>query len=211
MKQRFFHSDVDIIQRTAVYQGFFQLDNVRFKHRLFKGGWSPEVSRELLIRGAAVAAVLYDPRHQLIGLVEQFRIGALDRKPSEENRDESTSPWCYEVVAGISEPNEPDDEVILRELQEEAGIVPDSITRICEYMSSPGGSDETLTLYCAVADLSLAGGVYGLENEMEDIRMVVLPEDEVFSSLYNGRYNNAATLIGLQWLQLNKDRLTLSG
>ena len=154
--------------------------------------------RELFVRGTAVAAVLYDPKLQLIGLVEQFRIGTLD---------DASGPWCREVVAGMAEPNEADEDVIRRELQEEAGISPEKLHTICEYYTSPGGTSERLTLYCAIADLGDAGGLYGLEEEHEDIRMITLPEDEVFSQLYSGQYNNAATLICLQWLAMNKASL----
>ncbi|RZA06201.1 MAG: ADP-ribose diphosphatase, partial [Moraxellaceae bacterium] len=78
---------------------------------------------------------------------------------------------------------------------------------ICNYLSSPGGSDEKLHLYCGLCDLGSAGGVYGLPEEGEDIRVHVFPADEVFAELLNGRFNNAAALICLQWLQLNRARL----
>jgi ADP-ribose pyrophosphatase len=194
-------NDVEIVERKIVYQGFFAVEKLQLRHRLFNGNWSAPLTRELFLRGAAVAAVLYDPTHQLIGLVEQFRVGLLDSEPS---------PWCREVVAGMAEPGELDDEVMLRELQEEAGIVPQALHKICEYYSSPGGTSERLTLYCAIADLSKAGGFYGLPEEGEDIHMLVLAEDEVFSALYDGLYNNAATLICLQWLVMHKHTLSLT-
>ncbi len=90
-------------------------------------------------------------------------------------------------------------------------MIADSLYRICDYYSSPGGTSERLTLYCAVADLSQGGGYYGVEKEDEDIRFLVLPEDEVFHSLYDGQYNNAASLICLQWLQNNKSSVMFSG
>jgi ADP-ribose pyrophosphatase len=35
----------------------------------------------------------------------------------------------------------------------------------------------------------------------------VLPEADVLAGLANGAYNNAATIVCLQWLALNRDRL----
>lgn len=177
------------------------MEQVRLKHRLFAGGWSATLSRELFVRGSAVAAIVYDPRLKVIGMVEQFRIGLVDASEKE------ASPWCLEVVAGMSEPSETPEEVMLRELHEEAGVTPEKLVFICDYYSSPGGTSENLHLYCAIADLSEAGGLFGLAEEGEDIRFVALPEDEVFSSLYSGRYNNAATLICLQWLQMHRHTL----
>ncbi len=194
----FDRNDVDVQSRETVYQGFFAIEKLSLRHRLFGGGWSGPIARELFVRGTAVAAVLYDPKHQLIGLVEQFRVGLLD--------DES-GPWCREVVAGMAELGESDEQVMVRELSEESGITPDHLHTICQYYTSPGGTSERLTLYCAIADLSSAGGLYGLPEEGEDIRMVVLPEQKVFDELYQGQYNNAATLICLQWLMMNKQHL----
>lgn len=201
MQQQFTKNDVEIINRECVYQQFFAIEKVALRHRLFNGGWSQPITRELFVRGRAVAAVLYDPKHRLIALVEQFRIGLLDSDTPQE------SPWCREVVAGMAEANESDDDVILREIKEESGVVPDAMHTICEYYSSPGGTNERLTLYCAMANLQSAEGIFGLPEEGEDIQLVVLPQDEVFSALYGGTYNNAATLICLQWLMMNHERM----
>jgi len=193
---------VEVIDRSIAYQGFFAIEKIQLKHRLFRGGWSAPITRELFVRGNAVAVIVYDPVHSLIGLVEQFRVGLLD-----SNR----SPWCREVVAGMAEVGEPDEQVVRRELQEEAGITPSALCEICEYYSSPGGTNEKLMLYCALADLRQTGGLFGLAEENEDIRFSVYPEKEVLSNLYNGDYANAATLICLQWLAANKQHLSMSG
>ena len=94
-----------------------------------------------------------------------------------------------------------------RELIEEADFRPRELLPICEYLSSPGGCDERIHLYCALGDLSRAGGVFGLDTEGEDIRLRVFPASRVFDAMLQSRMNNAATLIGLQWLQLNRPRL----
>ena len=199
IKQPEFTRDhVEILRSEELYKRFFRVEKIFLRHRLFEGGWSREIGRELFVRGQAVAVVLYDPVRDLIGLVEQFRIGALN---------EAAGPWCYEVVAGMLEAGESPEDVARRELLEEANITPYSLEYICEYLSSPGGSDEKLHLYCGLCDLSQAGGVYGLAEEGEDIRVHVLAADQVFAELFGGRFNNAAALICLQWLQLNRAAL----
>ncbi len=190
--------DVEIVDRQWLYRGFFKVERFSLRHRLFAGGWGPKLQRELFVRGEAVAAVLYDPRRDLIGMVEQFRIGALAA---------GEPPWCKEVVAGMTEQGEEPEQVIVRELQEEAGVVPERLEYICNYLSSPGGSDEKLHLYCALADLTEVGGIHGLEQEGEDIRVEVLAAQQVFDAMLGGEYNNAASIICLQWLMLNRQRL----
>ena len=103
-------------------------------------------------------------------------------------------------------PGKTAEQVITQELEEEAGIRPQRLEHICEYYSSPGGTDETVNLFCALAPLENAGGIYGLEDENEDIKMVVYRADEMFQRLYDD-IGNAATLISLQWLQTNRRRL----
>lgn len=197
-KPEFTRADVEIIRREELYKRFFRVEKIFLRHKLFNGGWGKEIGRELFVRGEAVAVVLYDPKNDLIGMVEQFRIGAMD---------EANGPWCYEVVAGMLEAGESPEEVARRELQEEANLVPYAMEYICNYLSSPGGSDEKLHLFCGMCDLTSAGGVYGLPEEGEDIRVHVFTAAEVFAGLYSGAFNNAAALICLQWLQLNYNRL----
>lgn len=197
-KPLFSRDDVEIIRREELYKRFFRVEKVFLRHKLFNGGWGREIGRELFIRGEAVAVVLYDPVNDLIGLVEQFRIGAMD---------EPNGPWCYEVVAGMLEAGETPEEVARRELIEEANVSPYAMEYICNYLSSPGGSDEKLHLYCGLCDLSQAGGIFGLPEEGEDIKMHVLAAEDVFAELLEGAFNNAAALICLQWLQINRPRL----
>ncbi len=189
---------VEVLERQALYRGFFGLDRVRCRHRLYAGGWTPPLTRELFLRGPAVGVLLYDPDHRLVGLVEQFRIGALA---------EADGPWLTEVVAGMIEPGETPEAVAHRETEEEAGITQVCLEPICRYLTSPGGSDETLTLFCGLTDLRDRTGYFGRDDEQEDIRLLVIPEAEALANLAAGHYRNAPTIIGLQWLALNSARL----
>ena len=44
-------------------------------------------------------------------------------------------------------------------------------------------------------------------HEHEDIRAFVAPVDAVLERLAKGEYNNASTVMALQWLALNRERL----
>lgn len=191
-------NDLEVLETTTAYQGFFRMLRYRVRHRLFSGGWSGEIKRELCHRGEASAAVLYDPEYDLVGLIEQFRIGAIDSEHG---------PWCLEVVAGMVEGDESPDALIRREIFEEAGISDVRLRPISSYYSTPGGCSEKIHLYCGLCHLKGAAGIFGLDHEGEDIRLHVLPSSQVFDGMLRGRTNNAATLIGLQWLQLNLQSL----
>lgn len=197
-KPRYTSKDVNLLSEDVAYNGFFKTMKIALKHRLFDGGWSDAISRELIHKGEASAAVLYDPERDVIGLIEQFRVGALESE---------FGPWCLEVVAGMLEDGESPEQLMRRELQEEAGIEAAELLHISSYYSTPGGCSEKIHLFCAICDLSGAGGVHGLEEENEDIFLHAFGAEEVFTVMLNSRMNNAATLIGLQWLQTNRNML----
>jgi len=187
--------DVELISREVVYQGFFSMEKLHLRHRLFEGGWSREFTRELFVRGRAVGVLLYDPENELVGMIEQFRVGAMGLPEG---------PWQLEVVAGIVEAGETSEDVANRELVEEAGIDRVKLLPICEYLVSPGGTNERLELFCGLVDLRNKGGHFGLASENEDIRLHIMSEREAFDALAAGHCNNAASIICLQWLQLNR-------
>ncbi len=194
----FTRADVEIIEKQAAFQGFFRVDNYQIRHRLFKGGWSKPLQRELFERGHAAAVLLVDPLLNKIVLIEQFRMGPLNQ---------SQYPWLLELVAGIIEPNETPEQVVNRESQEEAGLVIQEVFPMVEYWVSPGASTEKVNLFCARVDASKAGGIYGLEAEGEDIRVWVFSVEEVYQMLEKGKINNASTLIALQWFKLNEKQI----
>lgn len=189
--------DVDITDKQQRYKGFFTIKQLKLRHALFEGGQSDLFDRELCVRNDAVGILLYDPRLQQFALVEQIRIGALDR-------DES--PWMLEVVAGmIDKDGESKQTVAIREAKEEANLEVQAVEPMLEYFVSPGGSTEKFSLFLGRVELTnVSGGVYGLKEEHEDIKLHVLPVSDVKALLAAGNINNAMTIIALQWFFLNK-------
>lgn len=188
----------DILEKSILYQGFFRLEQYRLRHELFAGGWSPVIQRECLERGHAVAVLLYDPERDEVVLIEQFRIGALAA---------AEGPWLLEIVAGTIGAGETRLEVARREALEEAGCDLLDIVPICDYLVSPGGTSESIALYCARVDSSRADGIHGLAEEGEDIRVQVLPRPQALELLYQGRIRSASPVIALQWLALHHREL----
>ncbi|HEY3699648.1 MAG TPA: NUDIX domain-containing protein [Spongiibacteraceae bacterium] len=190
--------DLEIVARERAYDGFFKLDKLQLRHRKFAGDWSATLTRELVLRHEAVGVLLYDPQLDAIALVEQFRTGAIENK---------NSPWILELVAGLIDRDETPPVVAARETQEEANCSVLALEPIYDFFMSPGGSNEYLHLFCARCDLQNAGGVHGLPEEHEDIRVHVFPYADAIALLQNGAVNNAITIIALQWLQLQRARL----
>lgn len=197
--KQFGHKDVRILRKEVVYQGYFQMLKYQLQHRLFSGGWSEIITREMFVRGQVAGILLYDPLLNKVVLIEQFRVGALDSEHS---------PWLLEIVAGVLDNEDRDAEVSARrEIQEETGLEPQAIIPICHYWVSPGGCNEQVQLFCAKVDASKAGGTFGLATENEDIRVVILDTAKAFEAVAVGRICNALSIIALQWLQLNQTRV----
>ncbi len=192
-------NDVTVEKLETAFQGYFRIDRYHVSHRTFDGGRTPVFTRELFERGHAVVVLPYDPVSDRVVLIEQFRIGAL--AAGWEN------PWLLEVVAGIVDPGETPEQVALREMQEEAGAQVRDMVYITRYLASPGGTSESVWLYCARVDADSIGGNHGLAHEHEDIRALTVPAEKAFAMVANGRINNAAAIIALQWLQLHRQEL----
>ena len=190
--------DYRILKHEIAYQGFFRMDRYQLEHQLYAGGWGQPLTRELFERGHAAAVLPYDPALDAVVLLEQFRIGAL-QVPG--------GPWLMEMVAGIIEPGELPEAVVRRECEEEAGLELAETEFICDCLVSPGGTSERIALYCGRVDAAEAGGVHGLVEEGEDIRVTRVAFDEACDLLASGRLNSASVIIAMQWLMMNRDRI----
>ncbi len=198
MKQKYGLQDVTLLAKETVFKGFFAIDLYRFRHKLFKGGWSDEVKREVFERGDAVVVLPYDPATDEVVLIEQIRIPA---------HGKVDTPWMFELVAGMIEKGESAEQVAHRELFEEAGVKAEELTSIASYFSSPGGTSEQFEFFWAKVDASKAKGVHGLDEEDEDIQVHVFSREQAYKLVIDGTINNASTVIGLQWLELNHQNL----
>ena len=191
---------VRIESEQVLYRGYFRIKQYLLRHGLFRGGDSQLIRRELFCRGDSVGVLPYDPETDRVGLACQFRIGCVGNE---------AGPWVWEVIAGVNDKNENSEAVALRELREESGLVVDreQLLPICRYYSSPGGSDERLQLYCGITRLFPGESIFGLEEENEDILFKTFDADAAINAMLKGEINNAATVIALQWLQLNRQQL----
>jgi ADP-ribose pyrophosphatase len=189
---------VEVIERKIVFDGFFKIVRYRLRHRLFAGGMGPELVRELFERDPAVVVLPYDPERAQVVLVEQFRIGALER---------DCDPWLLEPVAGMIEAGESAPEVARREAREEAGLELLDLVPIGRYYPSPGGSSEICEAFIARVDSRGAGGLFGLTDHGEDVSAHVVPLATALAWLDAGRIRVASTIITLQWLALHRAEL----
>lgn len=187
------------IQKTELlYRGFFTMQRFTLSHSLFVGGMCPPIQRELFHREDAVAVLLYDPGADAVVMIEQFRIG---------NMNDRNCAWAIELVAGFQEEGESVEEVVRREVMEEAGCTVGKIEPVCEFYINPANTSDRIILVCAEVDSTRADGIHGVKEEGEDIKVHVLSCDDAFQAMKDGRINSATPILALQWLAMNRERL----
>jgi ADP-ribose pyrophosphatase len=188
---------VEIIAREIVYRGFFQLERYTLRHSLYAGGMSGVLVRELLERGHAAAVLPYDPVRDEVILIEQFRIGALELPEGA---------WVREIVAGIIEPGETAEEVVLREAREEAGCEIERLEFISRYLVSPGGSSEQISLYCGKVDSRHGAACSASRPSTRTSAPRPCPARRPWTCCSQGGIPSATPIIALQWLAANRER-----
>lgn len=194
------HPDVDLVDAQTGFARHLAVDVVRFRHRLFAGGWSGERVFDIVRRGAAAAVLLYDPDRDCVVLIEQFRLAPLYG---------GRSPWQIEAVAGLVDmADETPEQVARREVREETGLEAlGPLIPIHTVLPATGCLDEVVWLYCARVDSGQAGGVHGLAEEHEDIRVLVKTIPEIEAMLESGQIENGHALVALYWLLRHRPRL----
>ena len=195
---QFSDSDVEVLKREEGYRGHFRIDRLSLRHRLFGGGWSGTMTREVFERGDAVAVLPWDLNTDSLILVEQFRPGAMRQEDS---------PWMLELIAGVVEPGEADAEVAHREAMEEAGCELDRLHPIATFYPSAGACSEQIRAFVGRVVTAGVGEVHGLADEHEDLLVHAVPREEAFRLLDSDGINNGHTLIALQWLARHGDAL----
>ena len=190
--------DVEIFETKTLWKGFFRVDRLRLRHRLFSGGWGHEITREVFERGHAAALLPYDPVRDEVVLIEQFRAGALTA---------GAEPWLVEIVAGIIEEGETAEEVVRRETVEEAGCEVTDVVPVMDVFTTPGGSSERIAIFVGRVDAQGVGGIHGLADEGEDIRVFTESLDAALRRMADGGITNIIAVAALQWLALNRGNL----
>ena len=137
------HVDVEIDSVRTVYAGFFRINVHALRVRRFDGTMAP-LRRELLERGRSVCVLPYDARTDRVLLIRQFLVGSFAA---------GHAPRPLQVVAGMVDEDETDEQAVRREALEEAGCVMGRIIAAQAFLPSPGGTSECVTAFCGEADL----------------------------------------------------------
>ena len=186
---------IEIVEKERVFSGFAKLDDYRFRHSLFQGGMSDEISRELCHKGHFSLVLLYDPSGDQVLLTEQVRIGVhAAQEQGVYPRDKS--PWLVEAVAGGIDAGETPEDAARREAKEESGCVVRELHYLGQTFTSPGSLSELAFLYLGIIDPPDVG-IHGHVEEGENIRTFLVPAEEAIRMVYDGKVVNSTSMLAL--------------
>lgn len=192
--------DITLRDRRVVYANYFSVEEYDFRHSRFDGGTSPEINRAAFISSDAATVLPYDPKRDLVLVVEQIRSGPLARG--------AENPWLLEPIAGRVDPFETPEDCARREAGEEAGLTLDRLIEAARYYPSPGAKAEFLYSYIALCDLPDDLPRFGgLASEAEDIRAHLLPFEELMALIDTPEFASGPLILSALWLAAKRDGL----
>ena len=188
-------ADVVIAGREVLAEGFRRYERLRVR----RSGENVPRPLDVLRAGPAAAVLPIDPGRDEVVLLRQFRLAA----HLANGRGN-----LVEIVAGHVEADEQPAEAARRECVEEIGVAPGLMVELFTYLTSPGMSDEEITLFLGVVDASGVPERAGAAAEHEETVPMRVPIDAALAALATGTVRNGPLIIALQWLALNRGRLS---
>src|SRR5262245_7455201 len=131
--------DVREKNRRTLSDGKVKLIELTLDAPRLSGGMMENVSREIVLREDAAAALVHDTERDIFILAEQFRFPAYEKGEG----------WLVELVAGKIDGDETPEACIIREIEEEIGYRAHKVEPIATYYAAPGYSTERLHLFYA--------------------------------------------------------------
>ena len=154
--------------------------------------------REVLIAGKVVVVIPIDLVRQQIVLIRQFRLPAHIANGLGD---------MVEFVAGRVEPNETLVDAARRECREEIGVAPEKTVQLLRYLTTPGSSDEEVTIFLCAIDLSTIRDGSRTTADGEHLQIMRTSIEDAIRALNRYSMRGSPLVIGLQWLALNREHL----
>lgn len=192
--------DVTVENVEQPYAKFFAIEEYRLRFSTFAGPQSASIERAVFISADAVTILPYDPKSDLVMLIEQLRTGPLARGEEQV--------WLLETIAGRIDAGEAPHGAAYREAQEEAGLKLQALLPIAKSYPSPGANSEYLYSFLGITDLTVQqDDVFGLASEDENIKTHIMPFAAMMDLLKAGEINTTPLVMSALWL--NKERTEL--
>jgi ADP-ribose pyrophosphatase len=174
-------------------------DYLRYRLTLRGADGAPVTQiRDVFLGGKVVAVLPIDLASDEVVLIRQFRLPA----HLANGRGD-----MIEMVAGRVEPGEQLAEAARRECTEEIGVAPTQMVELFSYLTTPGLTDEEVTVFLAAVDALGVPERSSAATNGEQISTVRVSIDAAIAALNQAAMRNGPLVIVLQWLALNRTRI----
>lgn len=166
-----------LLHRKVVYRGRY----IQTEVRTVRTPDGKESTREIVSPPDAVGILPLDSSGNVY-LVRQYRT-ALERV-------------ILEIPAGILEEGENSEETGRRECEEEVGMIPGQMERLCGFYHSVGFSTGRIEIYLAT---ELTPSSYHHNEPGEFLEKIVIPFEELYRMVLSGEIVDSKTLVAALW------------
>jgi ADP-ribose pyrophosphatase len=139
-----------------------------------------------VVRHPGAAAIVPMKDEGTVVLIRQYRLAA--------------DGYIYEIPAGKLNPGEDPTDCATRELEEEIGYRAERVDKLATFFTAPGFTDEIMHLYVAN---NLVRGTQHLDRD-EVLEVVEMPLETAMTHIHDGTIRDAKTIVGLQWIYLQR-------
>ena len=188
------HLPITIEQEEQLYSGFRQVHTYTYREN--QSGFSAR--REIVSAHHAVAVVAYDPTLDKLVMIRQFRIGA---------QLGTGKGLSVELAAGLIDPGEDPQTAAERELLEETGLQSRNVKPMCQFLTTPGLTDEVLHIFYAEVDAQYLTEEAGHAGESEQTFPFTLTLEQALAAVDSNAIYNGIVMTGLMWFARNRDQL----
>ncbi|MEY4639479.1 MAG: hypothetical protein RLY13_477 [Actinomycetota bacterium] len=174
------NASLSVSKRDVVFTG--KIWNVVSESFDYKG---QELVREFVAHPGAVAVLALNDQQEVL-LIRQYR--------------QPVRQYLWEIPAGLLDmPGESKLEAAKRELLEETGYLADGWQQLLEFHTTPGGNDETITVFVAT-QVQHQGYDLELEGEEVDLELRWVPLAEALASVLNSEMRSPSAGYGIMAL-----------
>jgi ADP-ribose pyrophosphatase len=189
-------ADIELSPSELLAKGY--RDYRRYQLTLRESDAAPvKQTRDLILAGKVAAVLPIDIGRDEVVLIRQFRLPAQLANGKGD---------MVEIVAGRVEAGEQPLDAARRECGEEIGVAPIALVELFSYLTTPGLTDEQVTLFLAAVDAARVPE-RPVAPDGEQIRTLRVSIDAALAALAQGNMRNGPLLIALQWLALNRTRV----
>ena len=173
-------ASIDVSSRDVVFEG--RIWNVVSESFDYNG---TKLTREFVAHPGAVAVIALNENQEVL-LIKQYR--------------HPVRTYLWEIPAGLLDiPGESKLEAAKRELLEETGYIADEWQELIAFHTTPGGNDETITIFVA-KKVRHQGHELELEGEETDLELRWVPLAEALESVLKSEMKSPSAGHGLMAL-----------